>query len=410
MKTLVITFLIGGALAILVLGLQRKELVTLEDRAEELRREIEETSVEPSHARQPAVSQPGLSQVDLPEIHASIEELISSMELVERNPRGFVAILPSVLEIVADCNGDDLSKLADLMSEPGAGGEGGEMFSMVLKILAVEQNPKKFVQELMESDGDGFEEEMRSVAIAAWARQDPQSVLAWILEQGPNAIRKVDSETFGSIGAELMKSDVESAVEFFHAIDPRRLREALHVMSLMRDSDPHRLLDTAGEVEKREVRRELQNAGLGSIFTREGIEAGMAAAEAIEDIGDREKAIAYASGQSAAVRPVETMNWLMGLEGDRQQAIHSAILTWTNSDFRAVANWLGEQEPSAKNDLAIQSFAGAILHFEPESALDWAGTISDQAMRDKVMQEHYRKWEALDEKAARQWKESQREQ
>ena len=409
MKTLVMTFLIGGALAILLLGFQRKELVTLEDRAEELRREIGEMRVVPPVARQPVREKLGSSPVDLTKIHASIEELIKSIDLSNRNPGSFINILPSILELVADCSGEDLSKLADLMSDPESGGEGGEMFSMVLKILAVEQSPKKFAIELMEVDGDGFEREMRNAAIASWARQDPESVLAWVLEQGPELNRKVDTETFGAIGAELMKSDVGSAVSFFHALDPRNLRQALHVMSLMRGSDPHRLLDAAVEVEKREVRREMQNVGLGSVFTREGIEAGMAVAETIEDTGDRRQAIAYASSQSVEVRPVETMNWLMSLEGNQENAIFSSINTWTNSDFRAVASGLGEQEPSVKNDHAIQSFADAILHFEPESSLEWAGTISDPSKREAAIQKHYKRWEAQDENAARQWKERQGE-
>ena len=51
-------------------------------------------------------------------------------------------------------------------------------------------------------------------------------------------------------------------------------------------------------------------------------------------------------------------------------------------------------EKVAQNVFAIQFFSGAILHVESESALEWAGRIANQAMREAAVQEHNQKWEA----------------
>ena len=149
-------------------------------------------------------------------------------------------------------------------------------------------------------------------------------------------------------------------------------------------------------------------AGRVGVASREGIGEVEGLLSAIEDPRERHQALQKAASHIVEARPQETMEWLMATEMEgASDVINGAVLSWAQSDFKAAANWLGEQPASPNKDHALRSFVRAIHHAEPEASLVWAAEIADPDLRSSVVDEQIRLWEERDPVAVKAWKERQ---
>jgi len=87
----------------------------------------------------------------------------------------------------------------------------------------------------------------------------------------------------------------------------------------------------------------------------------------------------------------------------REKALSIVIARWAEQDAAAVSEWLLEQGKSRSRDVAIRSFAGAIMKADPSAALQWAETIEDEKIRLEAAYMPAIQWIQRDEEAARAW-------
>lgn len=104
--------------------------------------------------------------------------------------------------------------------------------------------------------------------------------------------------------------------------------------------------------------------------------------------------------------PGSSLKWAVASVDDpetRLRIIEDVMLDWSYTDPSAAAEWLNAQPKGPQNDEVLATFSGAIIDLDPESALTWASTISDEAKRNENLQSLIEQWIAMDEDEAREW-------
>jgi hypothetical protein len=92
---------------------------------------------------------------------------------------------------------------------------------------------------------------------------------------------------------------------------------------------------------------------------------------------------------------------------DYSTTMASAIRRWTEQDFNAAANHLGNMDRGPARDQSIKEFAGAVATMEAPSAARWALEIEDPNLRQAALREIGERWLHLDPDAARGWMKAQ---
>jgi hypothetical protein len=87
----------------------------------------------------------------------------------------------------------------------------------------------------------------------------------------------------------------------------------------------------------------------------------------------------------------------------RQRVIEDVMLDWSSNDPSSAAEWLNAQPGGPQNDEILSTFSSAIIDIDPQSAVTWASTISDEAKRSENVSMLLEEWIAMDGKRARKW-------
>jgi len=98
-------------------------------------------------------------------------------------------------------------------------------------------------------------------------------------------------------------------------------------------------------------------------------------------------------------------NWISHISATLPPAHHAQgvgqiVTHWTNRDFRSAAAWIGEQPQGELRELATHSFAQAVAPHEPDSAAEWASTLSPSQSRTDLMKDILKHWQATDPESA----------
>lgn len=239
----------------------------------------------------------------------------------------------------------------------------------------------------------------RDQVIRAWALADSESALEWVSK----------AENDGPIGeliGNLAARDVEAALAHAHALEPGIKQDtaigaalghwatgdfdaattALH-KALQTTSDPIRLLD--------EFADHITDIDAGRLMTlAEGLPEGTAREQFVKKItsglSDPEIAIAMAG--------------LIEHEGTYKDAISGLFREWSVRDPESASKYLTNMEPSATRDAAIETFTDGIIREDPESAMLWANTISDEGLRETHRNRLLYQWQLVDPDAAKAWR------
>ena len=419
MKTTTVTALTATLAAIIVLGVQRRNLVRLDARAADLRSEINllEQGSSPSASpqreerapkrigRSSQTTPPARSATDLTAVRTALVELVASKNLRDPRPRQMIAIYDQILEIVSDCTTDDLMAILEGLEQSNDPQNPTAMLSMILRMLAMEDDPYRFLSPADQAD---LSLELRAAALTTLARQDPHAARRWIADHQDDVNRRSLEQAYVVIGKRLLHRNVDEAVGFLAELEAPQRKKILGALGSTGLPESESLAAAAHDLTDPQVRRDLLNAAIGSVMSHEGVEAGQEMLAAISDPEDRAFAIVHAAETAMEVRPQETLDWLFASAPDSSeaQAIPEAVAQWTGRDYQAAAHWLEAQAPSANRDQALQSFARTVQRLDPRAAVVWAAEIEDPDLRAATVQSHLNHWKTLDPDAARTWEEN----
>ncbi len=83
------------------------------------------------------------------------------------------------------------------------------------------------------------------------------------------------------------------------------------------------------------------------------------------------------------------LGWIQDLEPGfpgRDNASQNIVRTLAKRDINLVGHWLSEQPDSADLDDIRASYAKSVDHIDPQAARAWAETISNEQLRESVLQ------------------------
>lgn len=422
MKTFVLTILLSLVVAIVVIGRQRKEVVELRGQSETLHGEISKLGGEKvTESRKAVRSRSGISQEDGPrnlskavlsdddvmELRAKLVGLLEGKNLASPRPREMVATYEAILQAVSHCRSADLLAVVENWEEAKNPSAKEGMLSMILQMLAMEQDPMRFLDK--KSDGSPQDQEMMAAAVAALARQDAGQASEWLQEHGDTMAAFARDRVFASVAMKLLRDDMGAAIELFSGQPPRTRKKTLGMIAATGLTPLGELGTSARKVADDELRRDLLNSVVGAALTHNGIEAAEAQLKGIGDKEDQVAAVGHASLMALDSRPSEVMTWLLDGEvgSAKAGAVTETMTNWARLDFRAAAEWLGKRDPSSNRDAAIQGLTQAVRKLDPEGATKWATEISDPGLRSTAIQTELKHWKSVDEAAAQKWEDEQ---
>ncbi|MGK0189734.1 MAG: hypothetical protein ACI9R3_005551 [Verrucomicrobiales bacterium] len=100
--------------------------------------------------------------------------------------------------------------------------------------------------------------------------------------------------------------------------------------------------------------------------------------------------------------PKTSTSWFLSQvpEEDMPAAIRDVTQRWLRRDPNAAGEFLSQMEQGKDSDPARASFSQGIATMDPESALTWAGTITNDRMREGSQVNIYKQWYRRDPQAA----------
>ncbi|RYD30009.1 MAG: hypothetical protein EOP86_20720, partial [Verrucomicrobiaceae bacterium] len=237
------------------------------------------------------------------------------------------------------------------------------------------------------SSGMGIMAQIGKASVAgAWAEKDPEAVWKWYKDQG-------DKDTGGVMGGNMVLASLFSSLA---AKDPDAAFAKLQEIE-----GPGRSMALAGLFQS-------------ALFDAEKRESLLKKVDSLPDESERKQARQMMLGQWAMLAPEEATAWVASQPAKDQSELRETMGTmlmmsdpkkgaafmiegatdeekpkryadivgsWARMDTNAAGTWLSGQSQGPHLDDARQSFVGAASEKDPESAMAWAATITEESKR-----------------------------
>jgi hypothetical protein len=218
-----------------------------------------------------------------------------------------------------------------------------------------------------------------SSVVAAWLKSDPEAAIAWAQSQPP--------ENFGGNRG----PDGNLAIA--------------SVVSTLARTNLDRAMQIAGTQPVSVLRGRMMDGLVSELVAQRGPDA---ARHAILDLADdpfRAGMAAKLAEQLARDDPKSSAAWAWTLPAGptRQRAIAEAIKVWTRDDAVAAGQHLAQLGASPDLDPAREEYARNVLRTDPQGALEWALSISNEKQRSDATLGLLRDWMRRDGDSARAW-------
>jgi hypothetical protein len=239
--------------------------------------------------------------------------------------------------------------------------------------------------------------------LESWGRKSPDAALAWA--------EKLDDYTRSSV--------MDSLAEGWAAKDPQGAAKAseklleydfgdefvMNVAGQWASTNPAEAAAWAGTIGHTDARA-IAHLEIG---TEWAMDDPSKATEWINSLGTDEDKLYASLGVALGWSehdPGAALGWAVGSVQNpetRQRIIEDVMLDWSSTDPTAAAEWLNGQPKGPQNDEVLATFSSAIIDIDPESAVTWASTISDEGKRGENLNVLLEEWIAMDGDSARKW-------
>lgn len=212
-----------------------------------------------------------------------------------------------------------------------------------------------------------------SIVLRAWARTSPDEALAWAEANGKGNNPQDGNWALTSVLQQLARTNVDRALEV----------ASTQVLSRARG----RMMETL----------------VGELVGQRGEDAARTAILALPAGSFRDNMTAQIAGRLANSDGPGTAEWVMTLPpGEaRSRALAEVVNQWTEDDPTAAGTFLTRLPVSPETDSSRERYAFNVLRADPEGALAWANTISNDEQRNRAIENLIRGWMRRDADGAR---------
>lgn len=282
------------------------------------------------------------------------------------------------------------------------------MLNMVLLSRWAEKDGPAALKYAEENLGDqGPMMQMAKMGVlSSWAQSDPDA--AW-------EHLKKDEESgaggmFGGRGMMMMgmfsalaaKDPDKAFARLGELDDPQERQMALNGISQTAydDASRTRLMDEIAKLPDEVERKEARAAILGQLAMMEPDQAIKMTADLP---ADERKDVSQRVGTMLMMSdPERGATYLLeNAEPDKKGPVYQQIVSqWVNTDANKAGAWLGAQPQTPELDGARSSFATQVAARDPESAMAWANTVTEENQRSQAVEQVFTTWKKKDEAAA----------
>jgi hypothetical protein len=258
--------------------------------------------------------------------------------------------------------------------------------------------------------GGGFALRDTTAVMTGWAETDPQSAVAYAVENGTEEGGR-NTLLLSSLQG-WAQTDIEGAINYAMTevqttTDQGRGRGGGMENFLINqyvNEDPQAAAQWALSQSDPEVR----NDAIGSIARSMAGSSPEDAALWAQAISDPEaQAIALRGTASGWVRedPNAAMDWALSIEdsGTSSQATKSALSTWAREDPYSASDYVIDMEAGPEKDAAAATLTQNIVRQDPEMALLWAESISDPSLQVETLGPITDGWMQKNPEEATEW-------
>jgi RNA polymerase sigma factor (sigma-70 family) len=126
--------------------------------------------------------------------------------------------------------------------------------------------------------------------------------------------------------------------------------------------------------------------------------------ERVPNSGKRRATVSLANAWGNRA-PEDAINWVGTLPDDanRREALGAVASTWARQDAHGAAEWINTLPPGDERDQSTISLVNAVVDQHPVTAWDWALSVESENARGKLAADVVRSVAAIDRVTARQW-------
>ncbi|MGI8605178.1 MAG: hypothetical protein ACR2OZ_19575 [Verrucomicrobiales bacterium] len=282
------------------------------------------------------------------------------------------------------------------------------------------------------------------VLLGKWAEKDGPAAMKYADEKLVNAGPMIQMAKMGIISS-WAQTDPEAAWQWYRNKSPDeggsgpmggRSMALMGLFASMAGKDLDGALKKTRQLETPEERRMAMMGLFQSSYDDETRLRLMKETDAITDADDRKQTRQMIVGQWAMLEPEKASQWIDSLpsgderkeaartagstlmmsdpkkgaefmlkhseEKDRASTYDTIASTWANQDANGAGAWLGQQPQGPELDKARASFARIAANRDPESAMEWAKTVTNEEQRRPAVEQVYKTWRKKDGPAAEQ--------
>lgn len=233
--------------------------------------------------------------------------------------------------------------------------------------------------------------------LTAWASQNPESLMGWRTKAGALAPPPVEESLMATVFRTLASKNPEAAVELLQRPQSansraQSLRGMLDIIHT--EADRARFLGLIDQSQDPELRLQARRAVVEHWAQRDPA-AAAAWVDAAQPAWERTRlmdSLGYAWLQSDPATAADW--WIQRAPGP--DTLVKIINVWAQEDPNAAGIWLSKQTPGPQSDTARMTFARQVGDLDPASALRWAETVTDPALRETTIDHIWQTWRARD--------------
>ncbi|MGI9244040.1 MAG: hypothetical protein ACR2RV_24800, partial [Verrucomicrobiales bacterium] len=109
---------------------------------------------------------------------------------------------------------------------------------------------------------------------------------------------------------------------------------------------------------------------------------------------EKDRAVASVAYEWGRKAPEDAADWVSGIEDLdlRSRGMETVVETWARADADAAGTWLGQMPASPELDRPVRSYALMVQGRDPEAAMAWANTITDEKLRGETVERIGGEW------------------
>ena len=323
----------------------------------------------------------------------------SQAAAILEDPSGRETELAALVSGVAPA---DLAEVLEFFND-NAGSELNQSLKVRLVRRWTEHDPRAAANWVSEhSTGPTRQEEINGVAIV-WADRSPSEALAWVRTLPESA--ELNAGLL-ALAYEAARSAPMDAFQMAAELPDGDARDDLirHTANQWADKNPQEAVAWARQVEDETLRQQLL-AGITTAWAdKEPAAAATTPAELLPSGRPQDDAVIGIVQRWVQTEPAQAADWVMNFpKGPLQEtALEEVVKLWADQDPARTGEWINQLDEDQR-DPAVAAYVGKLALSSPDSAAEWAATIRDKTLRNRLMETVATSWMSADPAAARLW-------